>query len=110
MQTLQLGYERATVEHMLAVLNTIRPPALGGNFDAGRNHYERAIQISQEQDLSIKVDYALYYARTLFDRELHDRLLREVLDADPVAPGLTLFNTIAQRQATTLLATADDYF
>lgn len=110
MQKLQLSYERATVEHMLAVLNTIRPPALGGNFDAGLAHYKRAMELSDNRDLSIQVDCAQYYARTLFDRDLHDRLLNEVLDADPNEPGLTLFNTIAKRQARDLLVSADDYF
>jgi hypothetical protein len=109
-QQLKLSHERANVEHMLAVLNTLRPPALGGDFDAGRNYFERAIQLSEGRDLGIKVDFARYYARTLFDRELHDRLLNEVLDADPNSPGLTLFNTIAQREARELLVSADDYF
>jgi hypothetical protein len=50
------------------------------------------------------------YARMMFDRELHDRLLEEVLAADPEAPGLTLANVLAQRDARALLASADDYF
>lgn len=109
-QALRLQYQRGSVEHMLAVLNTIRPPALGGDFESGWAHYQRAIGLSGGRDLGVKVDLARYYARTLFDRDLHDKTLRDVLEADPVAPGLTLFNTIAQRQARDLLATADDYF
>ena len=42
--------------------------------------YLRALEVSGDRDLSIKVDYARYYARTLYDRELHDRLLQEVLE------------------------------
>jgi hypothetical protein len=41
---------------------------------------------------------------------LHDQLLREVLEADPEQPGLTLFNTLAQDEARELLDSADDYF
>ena len=104
------GYKTVQVEHFLAVLNTIRPPALGGNFDAGKKHYERAIALSDGKDLSIYVDYARYYARTLYDRELHDRLLNEVMAADPHQEGYTLFNTLAQRDARQLLDSADDYF
>ena len=107
---LDAGYKTVQVEHFLAVLNTIRPPALGGNFDAGKNHYERAIALSDGKDLSIYVDYARYYARTLYDRELHDRLLNEVMAADPHQEGYTLFNTLAQRDARQLLDSADDYF
>ena len=109
-QQLEPRYEEANIEHFLAVLNTIRPPALGGNFDAGLQHYERALDVSAERDLSIKVDFAKYYARTMYDRELHDRLLKEVLSANPEQPGLTLFNTLAQEEAEELLASANDYF
>ena len=109
-QELDPEYQQANVEHFLAVLNTIRPPALGGNFEAGLAHYERALSASGGRDLSIKVDCAKYYARTLYDRELHDRLLNEVLAADPVKPGYTLFNTLAQEDAQALLDSADDYF
>lgn len=103
-------YKEGNIEHFLAVLDTIRPPALGGDFEAGRAHYERALVVSGGRDLSIKVDFARYYARTLYERELHDRLLNEVLDADPVQPGYTLFNTLAQEEARELLESADDYF
>jgi len=50
------------------------------------------------------------YARLVFDRDLHDRLCREVIDADPVAPGLTLTNTMAQEEAQALLGSSEDYF
>jgi hypothetical protein len=109
-QTLQPGYEASKVEHYLGILNTIRPPALGGDFEAGRQHYQRAIELSEGKDLSIKVDYAKYYARSIYDRALHDQLLNEVIAADPNGPGYTLFNTLAQRLAQALLKSADDYF
>ncbi|MDX1380280.1 MAG: TRAP transporter TatT component family protein [Xanthomonadales bacterium] len=109
-QALDRTYEESNIEHFLAVLNTIRPPALGGDFEAGLRHFERALRVSNERDLGIKVDFARYYARTLYDRELHDRLLQEVLAADPEERGLTLFNTLAQDEARELLASADDYF
>ena len=109
-QEIDPRYEQVNVEHFLAVLDTIRPPALGGDFESGIAHYKRAISLSGGRDLSIKVDCAKYYARTLYDRELHDRLLNEVLSADPVRTGYTLFNTLAQQEAEELLASADDYF
>ncbi|MDT8321082.1 MAG: TRAP transporter TatT component family protein [Xanthomonadales bacterium] len=103
-------YQPANVAHYLAVLDTIRPPALGGDFDSGLAHYQRAIALSGGRDLAIKVDFARYYARTLYDRDLHDRLLKEVLEADPAQPGYVLFNTLAQHEARELLDSADDYF
>ena len=109
-QELDPEYKEGDVEHFLAVLNTIRPPALGGDFDEGLKHYERAIEVSDGRNLAVKVNFAKYYARTLYDRELHDRLLNEVLAADPVQTGFTLFNTLAQDEAQALLDSADDYF
>ena len=109
-QVIAPDYQQANIEHFLAVLDTIRPPALGGDFVAGLAHYERAMSLSGGYDLSIMVDFAKYYARTLYDRDLHDQLLTEVLKADPVQPGYTLFNTLAQEEAENLLESADDYF
>jgi len=104
------GYERGSAHAFLGVLQTLRPPALGGEPDKARENFERAISISGGRDLSVKVEYARSYARLLYDRELHDRLLNEVLETDPHEPGLTLMNTLAQRDAEALLANADDYF
>ncbi len=94
----------------LGVFATLLPPALGGKPEEGRAHFERAIEISAGRDLIAKVEYARRYARVVYDRPLHDRLLREVLEADAAAPGLTLSNVLAKRQARELLATADSYF
>jgi len=109
-QFLDPQYNAVQVEHYLGVLNTIRPPALGGDFEAGKAHYERALALSDGKDLSVNVDYARYYARTLYDRELHDRLLNAVMSAEPNQHGYTLFNTLAQREAQELLDAADEYF
>jgi len=46
----------------------------------------------------------------LYERELHDRLLNEVLAADPNQDGFVLTNIMAQEEAAILLAEADDYF
>jgi tetratricopeptide (TPR) repeat protein len=109
-QEIDPEYKQADIEHFLAVLDTIRPPALGGDFEAGLKHYQRAMSLSGGYDLSVMVDFAKYYARTLYDRELHDSLLNDVLQADPVQSGYTLFNTLAQTEAQVLLDSADDYF
>ncbi len=110
LSALDTDYERGNINLYLGVLNTLRPPALGGKPEAGRAYFERAIELSEGRDLSAKVEFARSYARLLYERELHDQLLNEVLAASPEAEGLTLFNVIAQEQARALLASADDYF
>jgi hypothetical protein len=93
-----------------AVLAIILPPALGGRPEQARQHFERAIALSKQRNLMFKVIYAEKYARLLFDRDLHDRLLNEVLAANPEESQLTLMNTIAQQKAIALLNSADSYF
>ncbi len=94
----------------MGILLTLRPPALGGEPEKARDYFERAITATNGQDLSAKVEYARGYAKLLYERELHDRLLNEVIAADPYADGFTLTNVMAQEQAAVLLAEADDYF
>jgi len=104
------GYSHGEAHLYLGVLATLLPPALGGKPEEGRVHFERAIELSGGHDLMDKVEYARRYARITYNRPLHDRLLQEVLGADPAAPGLTLSNVLAQRQARELLAGAESYF
>ena len=107
---LEETYDHGEAHLYLGVIATLLPPALGGTPEEGRFHFERALELSGGHDLMAKVEYARRYARITYDRPLHDRLLREVLDADVVAPGLTLSNVLAKRQARELLASADSYF
>ncbi|MDY0269419.1 TRAP transporter TatT component family protein [Trichloromonas sp.] len=104
------GYQQGAPQLYLGILRLLRPPALGGAPEQGRAHLERAMELSGGRYLAAKVELARRYARMFYDRELHDRLLLEVLAADPVAEGLTLFNVLAQEEARALLASADDYF
>ena len=94
----------------LGGLETVLPASMGGHPEQGRKHFERAIQISDGKYLMDKVIYAQQYAKLTFNRKLFERLLKEVLAADPVVPGMTLANEVAQQKARALLASAKDYF
>ncbi len=94
----------------MGVFETLLPPALGGRPEIGRMHFERAIELAEGRYFIAQVFFAEQYARLVFDRELHDRLLEEVVNGDPAVPGLTLINTVAQQQAQELLDSADEYF
>lgn len=104
------SYHHGEAHLYLGVMDTLLPPSLGGTPEAGRAHFERALVLSGGRDLMVKVEYARHYARITYDRALHDRLLNEVLAADPAVPGMTLRNVLAQREARELLASADSYF
>ncbi|MCW8881372.1 MAG: TRAP transporter TatT component family protein [Sedimenticola sp.] len=101
-------YDNGRAQLYLAVMRSQLPPALGGKPETGRYHFEQAIAYSKGRDLIAKVEFARRYARLVFDQPLHDRLLKEVLEAPAQATDLTLSNILAKQQATRLLA--DDYF
>ena len=103
-------YKKGAPYLYLGTLSSFLPPALGGRPDDGKKYFEKAIALSKNKNLSAHVAYARYYARMVYDRKLHDQLLRQVLKADPYVDGFTLFNIWAQKQAKDLLSTADDYF
>ena len=104
------SYEAGQPFMVLGVLHSLRPANLGGTPDKGKASFERAIALSNGKNLMAKTLYAQYYARLVFDQELHDRLLKEVLAAAPEAPRLTLVNTLAQARAKALLDSSKDYF
>jgi len=103
-------YDRGSAHLYLGVLATLIPEALGGRPGEGRRHFERAAELADGRNLMAPLLMASEYARAVYDRDLHDRLCREVLAADPREPGLTLANVLAQAAAEELLASSDEYF
>jgi hypothetical protein len=110
MIVLDESWENGGPHLYMGALETVFPALMGGHPEKGREHFEKAMNLSGNEYLMTKVIYAEQYARLVFDKELHDRLLNEVVAADPVIEGMTLTNKIAQERARELLAGSDDYF
>ncbi len=104
------NHEAGQAHLYMGVLSTLLPPALGGKPKVGQKHFEKAIQISENKNLIAKVLYAEKYARLVFDQELHDKLLKQVLETEPRIDGFTLTNMLAHEQAKELLDSGKDYF
>lgn len=104
------GYQQGGAHLYLGIIHTLTPPAVGGKPDLAKQHFEQAMTYSDGRNLMVKVTFAQQYARMMFDQELHDRLLNEVIVANPVVPDLTLTNRLAIEQAKMLLASGEDYF
>lgn len=102
-------HQQGNAHLYLAVMESLIPETLGGKPDAAKQHFQRALELSPDNLMS-KVLFAKHYARMVFNRDLHDNLLKTVLAAQTAAPGLTLINTLAQQQAQQLLDSANDYF
>ncbi|MCP4007984.1 MAG: hypothetical protein GY726_00565, partial [Proteobacteria bacterium] len=104
------AYDHAGAHLYLAALSLTIPPALGGKPEVGKQHFDRAIELTDGHNLLTKVEYARRYARLVFDKDLHHQLLASVLASDPHWEGLTLMNVWAQQQARILLDDESDYF
>ena len=104
------AHDNGGIHVYLGILYALRPPALGGQPVLAQKHFERSIALTKGSDLSAKVEYARRYARMIFDKDLHDRLLVEVLESPVDVPGRTLFNVLAQRDAEQLLESSEEYF
>lgn len=103
-------YNYGNAHLYMGVLTTQLPPEYGGKPEVGRQHFERAIEISNGQNLMAQTLCAKYYARLVFNQALHDELLNKVLASKTEAPGLTLSNALAQQQARELLEGSNDFF
>jgi hypothetical protein len=103
-------HEQGAAYLYLGVLATLLPPAMGGEPEKGRGYFERAIEISEDRNLMAYVLFAEHYARLVFDRELHDALLGDVVDREIDDDEFAFSNTLAKTRAQALLASGDDYF
>ncbi len=104
------SWDNGNAQLYLAVLNAFLPAAMGGKPDLAKEYFEQAIKISDGKNLMAKTLYARYYARMVFNQELHDKLLNDVLASPAAFPGMTLINTLAQEQARQLLDGSSDFF
>ena len=103
------GYQAGAPHLFWGVYYATRPPMFGGDPEKSRYHFERAMELSDRRFLLIHTSYAETLARQLLDRQLHDSLLKEVLDFPlDTAPDYTLSNQIAIRKARRLLD--EDFF
>ncbi len=104
-------YQHGGPHLFMGVYYAARPKQIGGEPEKAKEEFEKAIRIDGDDFLLAKVYYAKFYARQVFDKKLHDRLLKEVLAAKVVdGSDNALLNTVAQAKAKVLLAESDDYF
>jgi len=104
------AWDNGNAQLYLGVLNAFLPAAMGGKPELAKEYFEQAIGYSNGKNLMAKTLYAQYYARIVFDKQLHDKLLNEVLASPVDSPGMTLTNTLAREQAQKLLNESNDFF
>jgi hypothetical protein len=104
------AYDFGGAHLYLGVLASQIPPSLGGKPEVGRLHFEKARALSEGKNLMVNVLFAEHYARLVFDQELHDKLLTEVVNTQTDEKDLVLINTLARQRAAILLEQSNEYF
>ena len=87
-----------------------RPAMYGGKPQLSRDHFERALAISNRKFLLTQVTYAETYARLVFDKKLYENLLTEVLDQPLEDNEMASSNKLAQIMAKKLLNATEEFF
>jgi predicted anti-sigma-YlaC factor YlaD len=101
--------EGAIHEAMIAVEGL--PALLGGSSQRARQHFDRAVALSDGRSAFAYVTMASSVSAPARDRAEFERLLKQALAIDNAqTPELRLANLIAQRRARHLLATAGTLF
>jgi len=103
-------YDRGAIHAALITLEAL-PPELGGSPVRAREHFERAVALSEGLDAAPYVTFAAGVSVATENRTEFIRLLEKALEIDPDEDtSLRLLNLINQKQARSLLDYADDLF
>lgn len=87
------------------------PVMLGGKPEESKAHFERSMDYSQGRFLIVQVMYARTYCVQVQDRELFEKLLRDVSSASlEILPEARLPNAMAKKKAERLLREIDELF
>jgi tetratricopeptide (TPR) repeat protein len=96
---------------LMGVSLSARPPLLGGNPREALAHFEAALRIGGGKFFLTQVFFARYYAVRVQDKDLFDRLLREVTTGNPrELKDVCLINRVMQQRADDLKKKRDDFF
>jgi hypothetical protein len=105
------SYYHAGARMALGAILGSRSRLIGGDPERGKREIERAIALTGGRFLMHKVLLARVYAVATGNRELFERVLKEVVDTPgTVDPAERLANEIARRRAARYLALTDELF
>ena len=108
--TLDENYERGALHGALMTLESL-PEVMGGSPERARQHFARAVELSEGMDASPYVTLASSVSVETQNRDEFERLLNDALAIDvDENPSNRLLNTIAQKRARLLLEHIDDLF
>lgn len=83
----------------LGAANAALPEAMGGNPTKGKEYFEEALAKSERKNLMIQFQYARTYGVNTQNKELFDKLIKEILDAPDHGDSFRLANLVAKHRA-----------
>lgn len=104
------GYYYNAAEDILGAYHAIRPRMLGGSPEKAAEHFELALKGAGANFHLSRYLYAKMAAVAAQDGELFDRLLNEIISAEPVEGETRLANEVARIKAKKLLEKKDELF
>ena len=104
------AWEGGTIHEAMIALESL-PVLLGGSAARAREHFDRAVALSNRESAFAYVALATGVAQPAKDRREFERLLRAALAIDvSKRPSIRLANLIAQKHARYLLSQIDKLF
>jgi predicted anti-sigma-YlaC factor YlaD len=104
------SFNRGALHEMMIALESV-PEAMGGSPDRARQHFERALVLSNRASAGPYVSFARSALVSQQRRAEFVDVLQQALSIDVDAvPSLRLANILAQQQAEYLLRSSDDLF
>jgi predicted anti-sigma-YlaC factor YlaD len=104
------GWEAGTIHEAMIALDGL-PALLGGSAARAREHFDRAVSLSQGQSAFAYVTFASSVCVPAKNRGEFERVLKQALAIDVSRrPSLRLANLVAQKRARFLLANANRMF
>jgi predicted anti-sigma-YlaC factor YlaD len=97
--------------HEAGVVIEALPKEMGGSLERAKQHFDRAVELSNDQDPAPYVTWAESVSIPAQDRAEFTRMLDKALSFDPEKqPSKRLQVILMQRKAHALLTRADDLF
>lgn len=94
----------------LMVYYASRPPMMGGNLEAARDHHRKLQAIAGSEFLLADLLFARFHAVQTGDRKAFERLLAGVAGAPQGPERYRLYNAVARKRAKRYLGAADRFF
>jgi predicted anti-sigma-YlaC factor YlaD len=105
------GFDRGAIHSMLISYEMIRPRGEGEARDRSRKHFERALELSENQSASPYISMAEATAIPAQDRKEFEALLKKALEINADEhPEHRLMNVVMQKRARWLLSRVDELF